>query len=253
MAKEIDNNARRIAEKGREALLERLRGAFEEAAVAHADVFESDPEKLERMVQHAADRADGLQWRRALATAATDELGIGLAEALSHPAVARAQTIVGAPSYEEGLAAITEGKAPPPGAGTPGTAALEAEEPPAEPAGTEAAAPAQAEEQDLEVNIGVLYLDGLPELGGVGNLELRFSDGGLDVVSELHATALVHFDWSELHGIEVQPWRARRRRRHSARLIVTATARHGTFETRGANLEEAKQRLAPAVAKLGAD
>jgi hypothetical protein len=55
------------------------------------------------MVQRAADRADGLQWRRALASVATDELGIGLGEALGHPAVARAQAIVGAPSYEESL------------------------------------------------------------------------------------------------------------------------------------------------------
>ena len=63
-------------------------------------------EQLEAMVQRDADRADGLQWRRALAAVAADELGIGLGEALAHPAVARAQAIVGAPSYEKSLAQL---------------------------------------------------------------------------------------------------------------------------------------------------
>ncbi len=101
-----EQTAQRIAAHGREALLARLRPAFEEAATAHADVLELSPEQLEEMVQRAADRADGLQWRRALAAVATEELGIGLGEALSHPAVERAQEIVGAPSYEESLAKL---------------------------------------------------------------------------------------------------------------------------------------------------
>lgn len=101
-----EQTAQRIAGRGREALLERLRPAFEEAAAAHADVLELEPDQLEEMVQRAADRADGLQWRRALAAVATEELGIGLGEALSHPAVERAQELVGAPSYEESLAKL---------------------------------------------------------------------------------------------------------------------------------------------------
>jgi hypothetical protein len=101
-----EQTAQRIAAQGREALLARLRPAFEEAATAHADVLELTPEQLEEMVQRSADRADGLQWRRALAAVATEELGIGLGEALSHPAVERAQEIVGAPSYEESLAKL---------------------------------------------------------------------------------------------------------------------------------------------------
>jgi hypothetical protein len=102
----LEHTARRIAEQGRDALLARLRPAFEEAAAAHRDTLTLDDEQLEKMVQRAADRADGLQWRRALASVATEQLGIGLGEALSHPAVARAQAIVGAPSYEEALGAL---------------------------------------------------------------------------------------------------------------------------------------------------
>jgi hypothetical protein len=112
MSDVIEDTAQQIAEQGREALVERLRPAFKEAAAAHSDVLPLDDDQIEEMVQRAADRADGLQWRRALASVASQELGIGLGEALAHPAVARAQEIVRAPSYEEALAAVTAGRAP---------------------------------------------------------------------------------------------------------------------------------------------
>jgi len=131
----LEHTARRIAEHGREALLARLRPAFEEAAAAHRDALTLDDEQLERMVQRAADRADGLQWRRALASVATEQLGIGLGEALSHPAVARAQAIVGAPSYEEALGALGS---PPPTNPKPATD-------PVPPVAAEAKPPAAAE------------------------------------------------------------------------------------------------------------
>ena len=128
MTDTLEHTARRIAEQGREALLERLRPAFKQAAAAHADVLKLDDERLEQMVQQAADRADGLQWRRALAAVATDQLGIGLGEALSHPAVARAHAIVGAPSYEDSLAELGQRAAsgqPAPAAAPEPTAAPE--------------------------------------------------------------------------------------------------------------------------------
>jgi hypothetical protein len=102
----LDETAQKIADQGRDALYTRLRPAFEEAAAAHADVLELSPEQLDEMVQRAVERADGLQWRRALASVATDELGISLGEALAHPAVARAQELAGAPSYEASLARL---------------------------------------------------------------------------------------------------------------------------------------------------
>lgn len=106
MTEPSDQIAEQIAARGRDALIARLRPAFEEAAAAHADVLQLGPEQIETMVQRAADRADGLQWRRALASVATEELGISLGEALSHPAVVQAHDLVGAPSYEESLASL---------------------------------------------------------------------------------------------------------------------------------------------------
>lgn len=107
----LEHTARRIAERGHDALIERLRPAFAQAAARHADVLLLDPDQLEEMIQRAAERADGLQWRRALASVAVEELGITLSEALTHPAVARAQTIIGAPSYEESVAKLAPASA----------------------------------------------------------------------------------------------------------------------------------------------
>lgn len=106
----VDSLAQQLAAQGRDALVERLRGAYADAAAAHSDIVRLDDARIEQMVQDAADRADGVQWRRALATVASQELGIDLSAALSHPAVARAQKLVGAPSYEDSLAELVERK-----------------------------------------------------------------------------------------------------------------------------------------------
>jgi hypothetical protein len=102
----VETLADQIAARGREALVDRLRTAYADAASAHSDIVSLDNERIESLVQAAADNADGLQWRRALANVASEQLGISLAEALTHPAVARAQEIVGAPSYEASLAEL---------------------------------------------------------------------------------------------------------------------------------------------------
>jgi hypothetical protein len=113
--------AKRIAAGGPGALEQRLRRAYADAAAAHADIVALDDARIEAMVQSAADRADGLQWRRALAGVAADELGITVTEALSHPAVARAQALVGAPTYEQSLAELITRPVPPPAATSNGS------------------------------------------------------------------------------------------------------------------------------------
>jgi hypothetical protein len=117
MEPNMDALAQRIAARGRDALVERLRTAYADATAAHADIVALDDQRIEAMVQTAADRADGLQWRRALADVAADELGVSVTEALSHPAVVRAQVLVGAPTYEQSLAELITQPVPPP-AGT---------------------------------------------------------------------------------------------------------------------------------------
>ncbi|HUY59025.1 MAG TPA: hypothetical protein VMV16_04900 [Solirubrobacteraceae bacterium] len=110
---DVETLAQRIAARGRDALVERLRVAYSDAAAVHADIVSLDDERIETLVQTAANRADGLQWRRALAGVAAEELDVTITEALSHPAVARAQTLVGAPSYEQSLAELIARPVPP--------------------------------------------------------------------------------------------------------------------------------------------
>ncbi len=136
---DLESAAKTIACDGRDALVQRLRDAYREAATTHADLLKLDDERLEAMVQRAAERADGLQWRRALASVGAQQLGIPVARALTHPAVARAQELVGAPSYERELETLyqqTGAWRPPsedepgmessPGQATPGDGAHEA-------------------------------------------------------------------------------------------------------------------------------
>jgi hypothetical protein len=110
----VEAAARRIADRGQDALVERLRTAYSDAAAAHADLISLDDQQIEAMVQAAAENADGLQWRRALAGVAAEELGVSVTEALTHPAVARAQALLGAPSYEQSLAELIARPVPPP-------------------------------------------------------------------------------------------------------------------------------------------
>lgn len=128
---DLETQAQRLVARGREVLVERMRTAYSDAAAAQADLITLDDEHIEAMVQSAADRADGLQWRRALAAVATEELGVSPTEALSHPAVTRAQSLVGAPSYEQSLAEMIARPVPP--------AAPESDPAPAEPIAAPAA------------------------------------------------------------------------------------------------------------------
>jgi hypothetical protein len=98
----LEATARRIADLGRHALSERLRAAVEHTAATHASVVELTSGQLDQIVGDAADRADGRLWRRTLARAGSQELGIGLAAAFDHPAggVARRRTCSSAPSVE---------------------------------------------------------------------------------------------------------------------------------------------------------
>jgi hypothetical protein len=290
----LEHTARRIAERGRDTLVARLRPAFEEAAASHSDVLQLDEQQLERMVQRAADRADGLQWRRALAAVATEELGITLGEALGHPAVARAQAIVGAPSYEESLARIApaepvaasgapaepEGAAGEPdgGAGEPEGAAGEPdggagareggagarEGAAGEPEGAEDTAPHPVvpahEDVPLPgvspfepIRIPAVHVGGEPGLGeGQAELELRFTDHGLQILRDADEATLARIAWQDLRGLRVQIAKGRRLRRRAAEalLVVEAAAGGARFLVPGVTPDELRRHIIPARARL---
>jgi hypothetical protein len=281
VSEDVEQAAERIAGRGREALLARLRPAFEEAAKAHADVLELDDEQLEEMVQRAADRADGLQWRRALAAVATEELGIGLGEALGHPAVERAQQIVGAPSYEESLAQLgplperrveTAAREEPVAeeheedeedeAGQP-------EEPEAgQPEEDEAGQPEEPEEHEPEqagepedeprdepkraaeprtLRLAAVHLGGIANLAPAqSDIQLRFSRAGVDVVRDPDSI-LGRLAWDEVRNLEVpdpRGWR-RKRKQHGAHLVLRTEHGDASFEIPALTPEELREHLKP--------
>jgi hypothetical protein len=257
MAKTVDDTVQRIAEKGRAVLVARLGEAFEEAAATHADVLDLDEGQLEAMVERAAERADGLQWRRALAVAAAEELGIGLGEALAHPAVAEAQRLIGAPSYEDGLAAIAAGRAPerpePPAGRQTSEGGAKANGAGAPATGHDAPAGGpDGEPVSIDIRIPARHVDGIAQLDGEPEVTLAFSEEGLEIIRGLSGARLVFYPWSELHGIQVRAGRRAVLRRRSVypRVSVAAGGEEARFEVEGVDADWLEERLAPAVARL---
>lgn len=269
MTDTLEHTAQRIAERGHEALLARLRPAVEQAAGANADVVELDAEQLERLTQRATDHANGLQWRRALADVAAEELGIGLCEALIHPAVARAQAIVGAQSYEEALSELASGSLrPAPGAdavptadGVPTADAVPiADAEPgarvqAEPESRVEDAASDPEEQPLSaVRLAAIHIAGVENLkAGEKDLELRFSDAGLDIIRTASGSVLGRLPWNEIEALEMPanptPRRSFRRRKARVQLLVRTERGEATFETPDVADDELREHLAPMLAR----
>ncbi len=286
MTDKPEESARRIAEQGRDALLARLRPAFAEAVSAHADVLSLDSDQVEQMVQRAADRADGLQWRRALASIATQELGVSLGEALSHPVVERAQEIVGAPSYEESLAKLgisaptqgpsqSDGQEPATQPAEEAEAAPESEIEAASEPEVEAAPAPQAEAAPESVATDPGQPDPAPEptregdpeplrlaathLGGIATLqtgeeglELHVGAAGLDI-ARTPGRVLGRLRWREINALEVTPPKGLRRRRRPDRANLVVRTEHGdaTFEVPAVSEDELRANIAPLVEHYG--
>jgi hypothetical protein len=247
----VEETAKRIADGGREALVERLRPAFEEAAAAQADVLDLDEQQLDEMVQHAADHADGLQWRRALAAVASEELGIGLAEALTHPAVERAQAIVGAPSYEEALAKLGpllgDGEAVPPPAAASEPAPREV---PAAPAPPEPVTVVQ--QAPGEVRLEAIHLGGIANLApSASDIQLLFTDDGLDILRG-EDKSLGRLPWDEIRALEVPEVRGRRRRtrQQDTQLIVRTEEGEANFRIPSLSPPELRDQIDPLMRHL---
>jgi hypothetical protein len=223
-AEPVEPTARRIAERGRPALVEFLRPAFQRAAADRASLVELDAAQLERMVQEAADRADGLLWRRALAGVATEELRVSLAEAVGHQAVARAQVIVGAPAYIVLPEHIAE---------------------------------ASSEPRELRaeaIRLPAVHLEGIEQLQrDEGNLELRFSGAGLDILSTDNDNVLGRLGWQEIQGLDMPRHGGglRRRRRSPPQLVVRTSRGEASFAVPGLTEEELRTHLAPMLERAG--
>jgi hypothetical protein len=238
--------ARRIADRGRDALVARLRPAFAQTAASHAHLVlvPIGPQDLERMVQEAANRADGVLWRRALAAVAVEELGISLTEAIFHPAVLRAHELVEAPAYEPAQ--------PVPAPQAEQTLPESHAEPVPVPARTEQEAEQLPPAPEAAIRVAAVHLSGIETLReGARNIELRFFDAGLDVVDTARGQAIGRLIWEDIKQLKVPPRRRsiRSRRNRSARLLVRTGRGEALFELPGLTEEQVHEHLAPILAR----
>ena len=229
--------AERIVLHARQELQARLRAAVLRQAGSAAEPMTLDAAQLDALVDAAAARAGGMLWRRCLAGAAATELGVGLGEAVSHPLVERAHELAGAPPYPDVHAdpAVIEA-APDSGA---------AEDDSAE---ASAAAPPQA------LRLGAVHVSGIESLrNGESDLELRFSDAGLDLLKASSGAAIGRLLWSEIHGVEVAgSRRGLRPGRRVQELRVRAQSGQAVFQLPGMTSEQINQHLEPTLARLRA-
>jgi hypothetical protein len=261
MTDPIEDAARRIAELGNGALLRRLQPAFDHAAVTYASRITIRSDELEQMLEQAARRAGAAIWRCALASVAMDELDIGLFEALEHPAVIRAQEIVGAPALDRAVFFAAPQASAEELAWAEAVAELDLEALPDEPdARPESERPLDGsppvESADLTpqtIRLAAVHLDGIENLPRGGkSVELRFSEAGLDVVDAEGGDVIGRLGWDEIDALELPSGRnslGRRRRHARAQLVVRADRGEASFEIRGLTHVELREQLAPVMAR----
>ena len=230
MSADSDQAAERIVVQGRQELQARLRAAILRRAGSAAEPMTLEAAQLDQLVDAAASRAGGVLWRRCLAGAATTELGVDLADAVSHPTVRRAHELAGAPPYERVHVETPIAVATPAG-------------------DAEAQAPFQA------LRLSAVHVSGIEALrNGESDLELRFSDAGLDLLKASSGGAIGRLLWSEIHGVDVaSARRGLRPGRRVQELRVRAQSGQAIFQLPGMTSEQVNQHLEPVLARLRGD
>jgi hypothetical protein len=220
--------AERIVLHGRQELQARLRAAILRQAGSAAEPMTLEAAQLDQLVNAAAARAGGVLWRRCLAGAATTELGVDLADAIIHPSVQRAHELAGAPPYER----------------------VEAEHPVAAVTPTESAAQAQPPLQALRLS--AVHVSGIESLrNGETDLELRFSDAGLDLLKASSGATIGRLLWSEIRDVDVtSPRRGLRPGRRVQELHVRAQSGRATFQLPGMTSEQVNVHLKPVLRRV---
>jgi hypothetical protein len=220
--------AERIVRQARQELTARLRGAILRQAGSATEPMTLEASQLDELVDAAAARAGGVLWRRCLASAAIGELGVELADAISHHTVRHAHELAGAPPFE--------GAAP---------AAPVVPVTPAHRAG-DADASLQA------LRIAAVHVSGIESLrNGERDLELRFSDAGLDLLKASSGAAIGRLLWSDIHSVEVaSSRRGLRPGRRVPELQVRAQSGRATFQLPKMNSEQVNDYLEPVLARL---
>ena len=256
MSPSADPAAEQIAQRGLQELRHRLQTAIAGQAAQDANPIVFSAAELDELVSGAAQRAGAELWRRSLAQAGSEILGIGLGEAIVHPAVRTAHQIVGAPPYDEG-ATLRMGRAPSavepaaPSAAADvqrevqATSYMESSPPPAVvPPGEDADTPGA-------LRVEAVHMGGIDSLRvGERDLEIRLSAEGIDVLKRSSGAAIGHLLWNEID--EVQTPRTRHGLRRVQELHLDTPNGRASFELPGISEEQLAEELLPLIDELSA-
>ena len=89
---------------------------------------------------------------------------------------------------------------------------------------------------------------------GESDLELRFSDAGLDLLKASSGAAIGRLLWSEIHSVDVaSARRGLRPGRRVQELHIKAQSGRAIFQLPGMTSEQVSQHLEPALARLRGD
>jgi hypothetical protein len=205
-----------IAERARQDLHDRLRAAFEHQLAVRPLSVAPAKGQLEQLVDAAAARADAVLWRRCLAGAAAEAFGIGLAEALDHPVMLRADELFDAPA----------------------------------PVVAEAAAAPAPEPGPQAVRLAAVHLGGIESLArGESDLELRFSNAGVDVLKASSGTGIGRLAWSEIKSVSFSRSRRGLRAGRRSELQVQTVRGRASFELPGMTDRRLREQLEPLIAQ----
>jgi hypothetical protein len=238
---ELPDVVQRIGDAGRLEVTARLREALAAEAVTAGVALTGG--ELDHEAAEAVVHADGALWRRALAGAAAGELGLGLGEAIHHPAVLEAHRLVGAPPYPADPPPAPEAPPPAPEAPPPG--------PEAPPPGPEAPPPGPEAGEAEAVRVAAIHLGGIEALrAGERDLELRISSAGLDVLKRSSGAPIGRLEWAEVQSVDLP--RSRRGLRPGRRpyeLHVATGRGRASFQLPGITEEQLRDHLEPMLAR----
>jgi hypothetical protein len=225
---ELEPTAQQIAQRGRLEVVARLREAFIHEAAATEEV-QLEPIELEQLVAAATERAGPALWRRSLAAAASEVLGVALPDAIEHPAVRRAHELVGAPAYPapEDLATPLPPAGGASGAGPIPTPAIGA------------------------LRMPAVHQEGIEALrAGERDLELRVSADGLDVLKASTGATIGRLRWEEITEVRFDRPRRSLRRRGQEMHVLTHRGR-ASFGLPDLTDEQRREHLEPLLAAVG--
>jgi hypothetical protein len=100
--------------------------------------------------------------------------------------------------------------------------------------------------------MAAVHLSGIETVrAGERNIELRFSDAGLDVLNHDSGATIGRLTWDEIQALELPRSRRRLRpgRRAAPELVVRTERGQATFELPGLTEQELREHLAPMFAR----